>query len=210
MKKLFLVCITAFFALPLMAQLATSASILQEIYGDLDKDGKDEKIVVYNLNKKNEISDAPRRLIIYKGAGKNWTEWIKSDYAILGEDEGGVAGDPFENIEVKKGILWISHYGGSNWKWSKIDKYRYQNNDLQLIGYTAAHGMACNEWTNIDYNISTGDVEIKQEFDDCEGNKSISKEEKFNHKLEKKISIKTRNKTEYSFQSPKQKLDINL
>ena len=211
MKKLLFLCLATFASISLFAQsTAQQSSILREIFGDLDKDGIDEKIVVSNIPQFDENGSAsPRRLTIYKKNSNNWNTWIQSDLAILGEDEGGVAGDPFSDIEVKKGILIIHQAGGSNWKWSRVDKYRFQNGDLQLIGYTGAHGMLCQEWTDIDYNLSTGDIEIKKDLDDCESGNANIQQEKFNHKLPK-ISIKERNKVEYNFKSPKYGFEVFL
>ena len=72
-------------------------------------------------------------------------------------------GDPFEGIEIKNGILIINHWGGSSWKWSLSDKYRFQNNQFQLIGHTSNCGKPCEYWMNCDFNISTGKVIIKKE-----------------------------------------------
>ena len=42
---------------------------IKEVYGDLDKDGTDEKIIVYNVSdKKDEINGVDREVIIFKKA----------------------------------------------------------------------------------------------------------------------------------------------
>lgn len=51
-------------------------------------------------------------------------------------------GDPFEKMTIDNGILIIDHFGGG-WKWKIIDKYRFQENEFILIGYTNIDGRPC-------------------------------------------------------------------
>ncbi len=86
-------------------------------------------------------------------------------------------GDPFEGIEIKNNVLLISHFGGSSWKWTNVDKYRFQNNQFELIGYTSNFGKLCEYWANFDFNISTGKIACKKEFEDYDNNQAIYKTE---------------------------------
>ncbi len=87
-------------------------------------------------------------------------------------------GDPFEDMEIKNGLLLISQSGGSSWKWGHTDKYRYQEGDFYLIGYTSIAGKPCEYWQSVDYNLSTGKMIVKKEYEACEGDdQKISKEE---------------------------------
>jgi hypothetical protein len=57
--------------------------------------------------------DAGRRLRIYTGD----TLALASDDIILCKQCGGVYGDPFETLEIKRGSLIAGNYGGSRDKW---------------------------------------------------------------------------------------------
>lgn len=181
--------------------------VLAQVNGDLDKDGVDEKVVVYSRDLEWE-SSSPRDLVIYKQKEGNWEKWVETENAILHADEGGMMGDPFYgDIIIAKGILEISHSGGSSWKWGYTDKYRYQNGAFYLIGYTHLYGKPCEYWENIDYNLSTGDCVFSYEAEVCEDYESYetygpNREEKFNHKMKELPKLINRRNFSYGFTSP--------
>ncbi|HEX4957534.1 MAG TPA: hypothetical protein VFV46_05100, partial [Lacibacter sp.] len=114
---------------------------IDSVYGDLDKDGADELVAAYNTRKEAEenYEGVPRELIIYKKKKGAWVVWQQSLQALYGSREGGMMGDPYGSITIEKGVLIISHNGGSSWKWSHTDKYRYNGTRFQLIGYTSIY-----------------------------------------------------------------------
>lgn len=74
-------------------------SIIDSVFGDLDKDGLEELVVAYNTDLKDEINDGVKReLIIYKKKNSNWAVWQKSMQALYGSRAGGMMGDPFGDI----------------------------------------------------------------------------------------------------------------
>lgn len=184
--------------------------ILGQADGDLDKDGIAEKVVVYSRDLEWE-SSAPRDLIIYKQKDGGWDEWIVTENAILRADEGGMMGDPFGEVQIMNGLLHISHYGGSSWKWGHTDKFRYQDGAFYLIGYTSHSGKPCEYWEDFDFNLSTGDCDYKFEVDDGEGCEDYDaraeygpdRYEKFNHKMNQLPKLNNRRTFEYNFKSPK-------
>lgn len=188
---------------------------IKETTGDLNKDGIDEKVVVYNMSdKEDEINGIGRELIIYKKEKGQWRIWQRSKTAVGNSQDGGMMGDPFEDIEIKAGILIISQSGGSSWKWNTTDKYRFQNNQFQLIGYTSYGGKLCEYWQTFDYNISTGKITVEKEFENCdeEGTQTISKKqnENFTYRLKKPITLEKRNKEAIKITSPKYKHELYL
>ena len=80
-------------------------SIVDSLSGDLDNDGVNELVVAYNTKEDNENEGLPLELIIYKKTNENWEAWKSSTQALYGSRDGGMMGDPFEGIEVNKGIL---------------------------------------------------------------------------------------------------------
>ncbi|MEK4044666.1 hypothetical protein NSU18_13470 [Paenibacillus sp. FSL H8-0048] len=105
--------------------------------GDLNKDGiADVAAVIEKNTGKDEAS--PRSLLIAFGGNNNtYTLSIIADHVILQADEGGVWGDPFENIIIDRGAVLVSDYGGSNWRWYNKYRFRYQDQDWYLIGSTS-------------------------------------------------------------------------
>ena len=173
MKPLYLFVMFLFAAARSSSQsipVPTNYSVIDSAFGDLDKDGIDELVIAYNTKSKDEeISEGvPRELIIYKKVNTNWTVWQKSMQALYGSRDGGMMGDPFGDISIEKGVLNISQNGGSSWKWSHIDKYRYDGKTFRLIGYVSNSGKPCEYWESVDFNLVTGKIIVKKEFENCE------------------------------------------
>ncbi|MGD8170811.1 hypothetical protein ACQEXU_04065 [Vibrio sp. TRT 21S02] len=134
-----------------------SAKVLAEAFGDLDKDGKEEKVIVIDNGLPTDMGTA-RSILIYKQMPQGWKLWHTNDSAVLPSLHGGMMGDPFTGIDVERGALVIRHFGGSNQKWSYVHRFRYSNklNDWQLIGATVEYGLIECDYTRFDVNVSTG------------------------------------------------------
>lgn len=184
--------------------------LISELVGDLDKDGVCEKVVVFDTPEPTEYGNV-REIQVLKYSKKNWVVWKKSRNAILKSKEGGVMGDPYERISIENGILIICFSGGSSWKWFYKDKYRFQNSEFELIGYSGSYGKFCEYWANFDFNISTGKISYKKEFEDCEKDQEIYKteEEVFIYKGVT-INLTNRNLEKVKIISPKYKQDLYL
>lgn len=119
--------------------------------GDLNKDGMDDLVMVYQsekLLKKENNTVRTLRILLMQNDGK---------YELAAESTGAIAGENINNtffsgIEIKKGLLIINHEyirGGS------VHKYRYQNGGFYLIGAESTIGDS-SYFSSIDYNLSTG------------------------------------------------------
>lgn len=134
--------------------------------GDLDKDGQNEKVVVYETNRETDMGKE-RELQIFKQKDNGWELWHKSVGAVLGSEQGGVMGDPFEEVNVENGCVVLAHFGGSREKWHYTHRFRFQDNDWQLIGATVSSGAPCEYFEDFDYNLSTGKIAYKKTTEDC-------------------------------------------
>ena len=188
-------------------------SIVDTVKGDLNKDGIDELVIAYNTQKEKEdaFESVPRELIIYKKESNNWIVWKKSKSALYGSRDGGMMGDPFGEIEIKNGILLVSQNGGSSWKWGHTDKYRYQDGEFYLIGYSSNYGRPCDYWTDVDFNLLTGKMIIKKEYESCENGdeqKIYKRENETVNKKGLKITMEKRNEKEIIIVTPKYRHEI--
>lgn len=138
------------------------SAAIETVDGDLDGDKIPEKVIVYNLKDGGELGNVREIQILKKVNGK-WTVLEKSKNAILESSAGGMMGDPYQSTTIKNGILIIEHYGGSSWKWGNTDKYRFQNGHFELIGYSSSSGRPGDYLTDVDFNLSTGQLDYKQE-----------------------------------------------
>jgi len=114
--------------------------MLMEGKGDLNEDGS--KDLVFVIQKIGTELDAvyyhelPRILVIafQQPPSRNYeVQLIKEDFILLASD-GGVYGDPFEDIWVDyNGILNIDYFGIYNNKWSENFQFKLDENVFKLI-----------------------------------------------------------------------------
>ncbi|MCA6442460.1 MAG: hypothetical protein IM600_03435 [Bacteroidetes bacterium] len=186
--------------------------IIKLIEGDLNKDNITEIVVVFDTQDSSSNGKV-RELTIFKKINDKYFVWKNSRNVIGGSQSGGMLGDSFENVSIENGILIISNNGGSSWKWSTTDKYSFQNNEFELIGYTTTYGKNCEYWTFVDYNLSTGKINYKKEIESCDenGNQKIIKTIKEYFQWKKlKLNLDNRKIKEEKIVTPKYKEEIYI
>lgn len=152
----------------------TGFRILAQAEGDLDKDQQTEKIVIYDTPRETEMG-TEREIHIFRKGPENWMLWHKTSGGVLPSEHGGVFGDPFSDARIERGCIVVEHFGGSRQKWSYLHRYRFQNEDWELIGTTVGFGDPCETWETFDYNLSTGAINYKSEQENCEQEDGTSK-----------------------------------
>ena len=147
---------------------------LASVEGDLNQDGiKDKAVVIERKDKQTELESfgPPRSLLIaFKNKDNTYSLSIKADNAIMLRDQGGVFGDPLQDIIIERGSILLKFYGGSSSRWYMYYRFRYQNSGWYLIGATSGSYL-CTVTTmdnadEEDYNLLTGDYIIKKFEDD--------------------------------------------
>ncbi len=155
--------------------------------GDLNKDGIADIALVIEQSGSTEGEGAPPRALIIAFGSKDhtYTLSINSEKALLRADEGGIWGDPLESITIDKGSVVITEYGGSNWRWYNVYRFRFQENDWYLIGakkgqyFSGTHTRENAD--EEDYNLLTGDYVIRKTDED--GHTTITKGNRGKKKL---------------------------
>lgn len=190
-------------------------TVLDEKNGDLDKDGVPEKAIVYTTTD-STADGRVREIRILKKKGNAWTVWKTSRNAVHKSEEGGMMGDPFQEIRIENGVLAISESGGSSWKWSHTDKYRFQNNAFELIGYSSIAGKPCEYWAEIDFNLSTGKLVYTKKVDEC-ADDGIERDETYRknesetfYKKDLRLNLENRNLQDIKIISPVHKYELYL
>ncbi|KQM65254.1 hypothetical protein ASE74_10340 [Pedobacter sp. Leaf216] len=154
--------------------------------GDLDKDGIEELVIVFDTDKADGENGFKRMLYICKqinGKNKLW----KSNSSILKSSKDcGFCIDAGVNLSVKiKNNTLITeqsfnhnsrHY--STWK----NVYRYQNADWFLIGSTYDDYDTCDFDYKYDINFSTKQVSVAYTYGDCDDGTKIPKDSFYNFK----------------------------
>jgi hypothetical protein len=131
--------------------------VLDSAEGDLNKDGINDKAFI--IEPIDKLTLERNLLIAFGNKDGTYTLSINSRKAILLSHEGGPFGDPFLDICVDRGSVLIKFMGGSI-RWHKYYRFRYQDGDWYLIGFTEGgyerigDGMCC---LQRDFNLITGD-----------------------------------------------------
>jgi hypothetical protein len=186
------------------------STLIETIDGDLDGDKIPEKVIIYNTKDEGELGKIREIQILKKVNGK-WTILEKSRKAVLESDAGGMMGDPYQNTTIKNGILIITHYGGSSWKWGVTDKYRFQNGHFELIGYFSEGGRPGDYWATTDFNLSTGKVIYKKDVENSSIPENGKSESETYIKKGVKINLQNRNQDqERKFVLPKTRKTVYL
>lgn len=185
----------------------TNSSLIETVEGDLDGDKLPEKVLIYNTKDTTDLGNIREIQILKKTNGK-WKILEKSRQAILESNAGGMMGDPYQSTIIKDGILVIQHYGGSSWKWSVTDKYRFQNGHFELIGFFSESGKPEEYWTEVDFNLSTGKLNFNKTVDNM-AEYGKSKSETF-VKKGIKLNLQNRNNQRLKIVLPKTKEEIFL
>lgn len=186
-------------------------SIIATTTGDLDNDQVNEFVVAFNTEEvdENSFKNVTRELIIYKERDSEYKVWKSSLQALYGSRDGGMMGDPYDTMFIKNGILQIQHFGGSSWKWSVTDKYRYQDDELYLIGYTSSSGAPCEYFETADFNVSTGKIIVEKEWEDCDSEDAENKKISETSSLKGlKITLQDRHSKRVHIVTPKEKLEV--
>ena len=120
-------------ALPAAIRRALPAgyAVLDAAQGDLNRDALPDWLVVLHRpdeHKTSNVVDHPTKrplLVFVGGAGGTYTLAARSDNAVYCVDCGGMMGDPFTGLAIKKGYFTVEHYGGSAQRWTRYVTFRY-------------------------------------------------------------------------------------
>ncbi|HGS5166837.1 MULTISPECIES: hypothetical protein [Vibrio harveyi group] len=121
-------------------------TIIEAIHGDLNGDSRDDIVLMIQGTDQNKIVtdelrgrlDLNRRGIIVALRGNdNYDVVVENDNCFFSDDEdGGVYMVPDILMSITKGNLYIDFVHGRYGYWSY--NFRYQDSDLELIGYDAS------------------------------------------------------------------------
>jgi hypothetical protein len=111
--------------------LLAGYTVLDAAKGDLNRDAVPDWLVVLHRPdeaKTSDVIDHPTKrplLVFVGGAGGTYTLAARADNAVYCVDCGGMMGDPFMDLVIKKGYFTVEHYGGSAQRWTRLVTFKY-------------------------------------------------------------------------------------
>lgn len=168
-----------------------------ETKGDLDKDGKDETVIVFNTDKKSESEYAGfvRKFYILKNVNGKLKIWKENSNLIFDSKEGFYPESNELELTIKNNCLIIfqSYFSNSRHTVTSKNTYRFQNGDFYLIGALVQFDDTCEFNFSDEINFSTGKVIVSEEYSDCDdgSDRKIPQNyyKEFTHKLPKLIKM---------------------
>jgi hypothetical protein len=156
--------------------------LLEQIKGDLNKDGRDDCVLLIKGTDKSKfvtddyrgLLDRNRRGIVVVFHKKGGYELVLKNYSCFSSEneDGGVYYAPELSLAIKKGNLYVSYAHGRYGYWDYT--FRYQHSDFELIGYDNSdnNGPIVNSETSI--NFSTRKKIVKENTnDDAESGEEV-------------------------------------
>jgi hypothetical protein len=135
--------------------------------GDLDGDGIDEKVIVFDTDIEGDYG-IEREIYICKKENDEWMLWKTIKGPVLSSDAGGVSGDPFNDLVIDKDRIYISHMGGSMEKWYYNHSYKYIDSEFRLVTAVVDYGISCIKWETYHYDLESGNLAYDLSPDECE------------------------------------------
>lgn len=155
--------------------------LIRQANGDLNKDGLPDVVGIIEKTEFKTSEAPPRIMFILFKENDGYRLSIQSGKAILKADEGGIWGDPLQDLLINRGSVVLTFYGGSSSRWGYTYRFRYQNGGWFLIGATFdTQNINTGEGVRNDHNLLTG-ITISTTTDEKSGKrveKTISRGKK--------------------------------
>ncbi len=83
---------------------------------------------------------------------------------VLISDQGGVFGDPFEDMSIENGAVTIRSLRGARWRWGDTTRFRLEEGAWLIKGGTEFQlDSISNQSVEYDYNALSGKVKVSVE-----------------------------------------------
>lgn len=153
---------------------------IAEAKGDLDKDGKEETVFVFNTHiKSNSKFDGNngvvRALYIIKNNNGKSRIWKENRTLLFSSGTGFYPQDNSLKIEIKNNTFTVEQQFSTNSRHTQAYRhiFRFQNGDFYLIGSRDEFDDTCDfEFLN-EINFSTGKAVIDKKYSSCDDDAEI-------------------------------------
>ncbi|WP_158123459.1 hypothetical protein [Vibrio vulnificus] len=177
--------------------LPNGHTIIEAIHGDLNGDSRDDIVLMIQGTDQNKIVtdelrgrlDLNRRGIIVALRGNDkYDVVVENDNCFFSDDEdGGVYMVPDILMSITKGNLYIDFLHGRYGYWSY--NFRYQDSDLELIGYDASENRGPRVEVVTSINYLTKKMLTKENINELDDDDPIFKEKWSTFVLEHRFKL---------------------
>ncbi len=224
MKKL-LTLITVFLLTAFKAQNLKDFSVpkgyikVAEAKGDLDQDGKDEIVIVFNTDEiteretdNSQAKDYKRVFYILKNENGILKIWKENSTFLFSSGTGFYPPDNILEINIRNNCLIVGQQFFTNSRHTQKYKhtFRFQNGDFYLIGSYDNFADTCDfDFTN-EINLSTGKVIVNEEYSSCDDHTKIPENyhKEFTHQSTAPIKMNDFNIGDHKFRIPGSRKDF--
>jgi len=172
--------------------------LFDTIYGDLNRDGLEDCIlVIKGTDKKNIVKDEyrgeldrnRRGIIVLFSKNDSYELAVKNYNCFSSENEdGGVYYAPELSVEINKGNLYLRYAHGRYGYW--IYTFKFQNSDFELIGYDASEDSGPRVDREISINYLTKKKVIKKNTNEnAEGGDEVFEKSVKNINVDKLVKL---------------------
>ena len=171
MKKISFLLLLAVAVSASAQQAGKFNKIVKKVKGDLNKDGKEDLVTI---TQDEAGKEGTYKLDIYFAQPDGKMKLIvSSTKAIEPGKTAAIDGKELGDVTITNGVLSIYE---QLLRGNYTHKFRYQNGNFELIGYTDILSDGQGQMTTIDFNLSTGTrIELVERYDT---DKVISKQSK--------------------------------
>ena len=113
-------------------QLISGYKLISVVTGDLNADSYSDLVVVVE-HTPGDVKGTRTIYVLLQNLDGTYNVVEKNNNIIHGKEEGGIWGDPFQNIEINNGELNVYEYSGSNFRGVFSNQFKYIANDFILI-----------------------------------------------------------------------------
>jgi hypothetical protein len=141
--------------------------ILDSEQCDLNQDGFKDYIVILKNENETIETELNRPLLIIEGKKGGVLKLVaKNEQIVLCFDCGGIFGDPYAGITVKKNYFSIEHFGGSNWRWTRVITFKYDKKLKKYILHKdAGESFSVFDLKKVEYQSNNKESWDKIEFE---------------------------------------------
>jgi hypothetical protein len=102
--------------------------ILEVVSGNLNRDSQTDCLLMLEEINRDDTEEQPLLILTRRQNGQLKFE-AQNDNVVLCSQCGSVWGDPYVKTVIKNGYFTVEHYGGSNWRWTRLITFKYSKRD---------------------------------------------------------------------------------